>query len=184
MILTGREIWREMACGGVVISPAAPGQENPVSFNYHLAPVLRVHTSGVIDTRADNGLEEITIPEEGIVLEPGRIYLGTTVEKIGSNKHVPSLIGRSSLGRLGMFLEFNADLGNVGAVHQWTLEIMVVQPLRVYAGMEVGQVSFWRTQGAPQGYRGRFGVIDEATVAPESLIPGPREAGILKEVPA
>ncbi|MGW4747289.1 dCTP deaminase [Streptomyces sp. NPDC004290] len=178
------EIWRQMGCGGVVISPAVHGQENPVSFNYHLAPVLRIHTAGVIDSRAVNDLKEITIPDEGIVLEPGRIYLGTTMEKIGSITHVTSLIGRSSLGRLGMFLQFNADLSNVGTVHQWTLEIKVVQPLRVYAGMEVGQVTFWRTRGAPQDYRGRFGVIDEATVAPESLIPGRRETGIMKEVPA
>ncbi|WP_331750941.1 deoxycytidine deaminase (plasmid) [Streptomyces globisporus] len=184
MILTGSEILRQMACGGAVISPAAPGQENPVSFNYHLAPVLRVHTGDVIGTRAVNELEELTIPEEGIVLQPGRIYLGTTVERIGSAEHVPSLIGRSSLGRLGMFLQFNADLGNLGAQHQWTLEIKVVQPLRVYAGMAVGQVTFWTTRGARQDYRGRFGVIDEATVAPEALIPGPCTAGIPKKVPA
>ncbi|MEU6935046.1 deoxycytidine deaminase [Streptomyces sp. NPDC046374] len=184
MILTGTEILKQVAGGGVVITPASPGQENPVSFNYHLGPTLKCHRGGVIDTRADNALEEIAIPAEGMVLQPGRIYLGTTVEQIGSAEHVTSHIGRSSLGRLGMFLQYNADLGNVGAVHRWTLEIKVVQPLRVYAGMAVGQVTFWRTRGALQAYGGRFGVIDEATVAPEPLVSGRRPAGLPQEVPA
>jgi dCTP deaminase len=94
------------------------------------------------------------------------VYLGTTVERIGASATVPSLIGRSSVGRLGLFVQFAADLGHPGAAHRWTLEIEVVQPVRVYPGMVIGQVSFWTTAGDLVPYTGRFGRIDQATVPP------------------
>lgn len=33
----------------------------------------------------------------------------------------------------------------IRAIHNWTLELHVVQPPRVYPGMQIGQVTFWRT---------------------------------------
>jgi dCTP deaminase len=87
------------------------------------------------------------IPPEGFLLRPGRIYLGSTLEIIGSDTYVPSLIGRSSLGRLGLFLQITADLGHLGTKHCWTLELKTVQPLIIYAGMRIGQVSFWKPEG-------------------------------------
>lgn len=170
MILTGREIVRQRERGALTIEPFTAGQLNPVSYNYRLGPVLRTHRSPVIDTRAANELQECAIPDDGMVLEPGRVYLGTTVEEIGSSVFVPSLIGRSSLGRLGVFLQFSADLGNIGSCHRWTLEIKVVQPTRVYSGMAAGQVTFWSTVGAALPYAGRFGRINEATLPPPGLL--------------
>lgn len=169
MILTGREIVRQRERGALTIEPFLLDQLNPVSYNYRLADTLRTHRAAVIDTHAAHELDEFTIPEHGAVLQPGRVYLGTTVEEIGSGLFVPSLIGRSSLGRLGVFLQFSADLGNVGACHRWTLEIKVVQPTRVYPGMVAGQVTFWATVGANRPYNGHFGRINEATVPPAGL---------------
>jgi dCTP deaminase len=170
VILTGPEIARQRDRGTLTIEPFIPVQLNPVSYNYRLGGVLRTHRAAVIDTHAAHELEEFAIPDKGAVLQPGRVYLGTTVEEIGSNWFVPSLIGRSSLGRLGMFLQFSADLGNVGSCHHWTLEIKVVQPTRVYAGMVAGQVTFWATVGARRAYTGHFGRIDEATLPPDGLL--------------
>ncbi|MEU3356089.1 deoxycytidine deaminase [Streptomyces sp. NPDC037389] len=170
MILTGPEIARQRRRGALTIEPFTLDQLNPVSYNYRLGATLRTHRSAVIDTHADHELEEVTIPAGGMVLKPGRVYLGTTVEEIGSEEFVPSLIGRSSLGRLGMFLQFSADLGNLGSCHRWTLEIKVVQPLRVYPGMVTGQVTFWSTVGVHLPYGGHFGRISEATVPPAGLL--------------
>jgi dCTP deaminase len=104
---------------------------------------------GTIDTRRQPVAKRIEIPETGYVLQPGRLYLGHTYERIGSTHFVPSLIGRSSLGRLGLFLQITADLGHLGTYHKWTLEMTVVQPLRIYPKMRIGQVSFWEPQGVP-----------------------------------
>ncbi|MGA5284891.1 dCTP deaminase [Streptomyces griseoincarnatus] len=166
MILTGDEILRQRELGRIQIEPFDADMANPNSFNYRLGAMLRVHTSKVIDALGEQPLEEIKIPEEGLVLEPGRIYLGTTLEKIGGDTFVPHLIGRSSTGRLGLFLQYSAPLGNIGAAHCWTLEIKVVQPLRVYAGMRVGQVTFWRAEGRVDLYDGYFGRHSEARTAP------------------
>lgn len=174
MILTGPEIARQRDRGALTIEPFTTDQLNPVSYNYRLGGTLRTHRAAVIDTHVAHELEEFAIPADGAVLQPGRVYLGTTVEVIGSGLFVPSLIGRSSLGRLGMFLQFSADLGNVGSCHRWTLEIKVVQPTRVYAGMAAGQVTFWTTIGASRAYAGRFGRINEATVPPAGLLASAR----------
>jgi dCTP deaminase len=131
---------------------------------------LKTHPAAAADTHADYGLDERVIPPEGLVLRPGRVYLGTTAEVIGSTAFVPSLIGRSSLGRLGMFLQYSADLGQLGTVHRWTLEIKVVQPTRVYAGMCAGQVTFWTAVGEALAYTGRFGRLSEATLPPAGLL--------------
>ncbi|GAA3233221.1 deoxycytidine triphosphate deaminase [Streptomyces filipinensis] len=170
MILTGPEIQRQRDLGALTIEPFTPAQVNPVSYNYRLGPVLRTHRAGTADTHGQLDLDEVEIPEEGIVLMPGRVYLGTTVETIGSTEFVPSLIGRSSVGRLGLFVQYAADLGQIGACHHWTLEFKAVQPVRVYADRVIGQVSFWAATSGRLPYTGRFGRIDEATVPPPGLL--------------
>ena len=164
MILTGDEIASAVDGGAITIEPFSRQLMNPNSYNYRLGEQLVVIDDSVIDLHGKAHTHEIIIPEEGIELQPGIIYLGHTLETIGSDSYVPSLIGRSSLGRLGMFLQITADLGHLGTRHRWTLEITVVQPLRVYPRMIVGQVSFWQPKdrelltssdnylGKPQSY--------------------------------
>jgi dCTP deaminase len=166
VILTGLEIERRRRLGELHLEPFIADFVNPCSYNYRLAPLLRTLDVEVVDPRAGLPLVEMEIPPQGLVLEPRRVYLGTTVEEIGGSDTVPCLIGRSSLGRLGVFVQFAADMGNTGACHHWTLEIEVVQPVRLYPGMVIGQVSFWTTVGAVRPYQGRFGSIDEATTPP------------------
>ncbi len=175
MILTGEAITEAVEDGRICIDPFDREQVNPNSYNYRLSPVLRVITEEVAEPGASPRLEEIDIPpEEGYVLRPGRVYLGTTMESIGSAHYVPSLIGRSSLGRLGVFLQISADLGQLGAVHQWTLEIVATQSVRVYAGMKAGQVSFWRPQGDRMPYSGHYGTRSD---------PAPWNPGALRGLP-
>ena len=67
------------------------------------------------------------------------------------------LIGRSSVGRLGLFLQITAPLGHIGTCHNWTLELKVVQPLIVYPKMKIGQVSFWYVTGDNKtNYEGKY----------------------------
>jgi dCTP deaminase len=176
MILTGAEITAQRAAGRLTLDPFDPGQVNPNSYNYRLGPVLRTHSRAVIDALGEHPADDVTIGSAGVVLIPGRVYLGTTAEQIGSEHYVPSLIGRSSLGRLGVFLQVSADLGNLGAVHRWTLEIVVCQPVRVYAGMVAGQVSFWVPSGARPGYDGYFGRFCEPVTPFPGLLAGVRPA--------
>lgn len=149
MILTGAAIEEENAKGAISIAPFDPNLLNPNSYNYRLGEELLAMEAGELDIHSQPATTQIIIPEEGYVLQPSTIYLGHTYESIGSSEYVPSLIGRSSLGRLGLFLQITADLGHIGTGHKWTLELKVVQPLRVYPGMRIGQVSFWQAEGIP-----------------------------------
>ena len=98
----------------------------------------------------------IEIGQGGYVLQPGELYLGHTLEQVGSNAFVPLLFGRSSVGRLGLFVEITAPIGDIGFHGQWTLMLSPVRPLRVYAGMKIGQIMFFVSTGAIDLYRGKY----------------------------
>lgn len=163
MILTGPAIGQAVERGDITIDPFDPDLLNPNSYNYRLGNVLKVAVGGPADPHKEAELATIHIPVGGYELQPGTVYLGVTAEQIGSPRYVASLIGRSSLGRLGCFLQISADLQQLGSLHRWTLEITVVQPLTVYPGMRVGQVSFWDTVGASTPYRGHYGTLNDPT---------------------
>jgi len=165
MILTGSKIAEEVESGNIVIRPFSHCQVNPNSYNYRLGPVLKVFQK-FNGTRAL--FKKIKIPQRGYVLEPGNMYLGITKEIIGSRRYAMSLIGRSSMGRYGLFMQASANLGHTASKHKWTLEIFAAQPIRVYAGMIIGQVSFWKNFGTVKGYQGRYGFLNYPQ---ESLAP-------------
>ena len=97
--------------------------------------------------------ENILIPEDGLLLKPGKLYLGRTKEHTKTNNLVPMLEGRSSIGRLGMFVHITAGFGDVGFEGFWTLEIFVVQPLRIYPNVEICQIYFHKIEGDFENYK-------------------------------
>tara|TARA_B100001057_G_scaffold14480_2_gene13749 strand:- start:185 stop:592 length:408 start_codon:yes stop_codon:yes gene_type:complete len=101
----------------------------------------------VIDAKKHNQVDRFDIPEEGIVLRPGRTYLGATVEYTETRRYVPFLEGKSSVGRLGIDIHATAGKGDVGFCNHWTLEISVSQPVCVYAGMPIGQLIYFLVEG-------------------------------------
>lgn len=156
MILTGSKIQQELFEGAIVIEPFEESQINPNSYNYRLGPTVKVFTHFEGST---SHFDEITIPDDGYVLSPGMMYLANTLEVIGSNTYAMSLIGRSSMGRYGLFMQVSANLGHTTSQHKWTLEMVASIPIRVYAGMIIGQVSFWVNDGTVDPYTGKYGFI-------------------------
>ena len=156
MILTGNEICRELQNGRIWISPFDSSRVQPNSYDFRLGKTLLRYTSDVLDVRADNPYEIIDLPGSGCVLQPDRLYLGHTVEVMGSDTYVPIIRGRSSVARLGLFIHVTADLIDIGSHNQWTLQLHAVQPLRVYPGMIIGQVTFWCVQGKISLYKGKY----------------------------
>lgn len=156
MILTGSEITREHKRGRIVIDPFDPDSVNPNSYNFRLAPVLRVYDDEVIDTRAPNRSSTIEIPEEGYVLEPSRLYLGASIERMGSTCYAPTYAARSSVARLGLFINLSAPLGDIGFLGCWTIQLYPLHRIRVYAGMKIGQMMFWKARGRIRLYDGKY----------------------------
>ncbi|MBX7469086.1 dCTP deaminase [Streptomyces sp. MAG02] len=156
MILTGPEINAAVVDGRLRITPFAPDQTNPNSYNVCLGSTLLTYASKVIDAHRANATRSVLIGKDGYVLQPGELYLGHTVEEIGSDVFVPLLFGRSSVGRLGLFVEITAPIGDIGFHGQWTLMLSPIRPLRVYAGMKIGQVMFFVSTGDVDLYRGKY----------------------------
>ncbi|MDR1982854.1 MAG: dCTP deaminase [Holosporaceae bacterium] len=156
MILTGSEILKNVENKKIIIDAFNVSQLNPNSYNFTLGNKLMIYNNYVLDAKKDNKAREIIIPEEGITLASGTIYLGHTVEVIGSDYFVPIIRGRSSIGRLGLFINITADLIDIGSINQLTLQLNAVQPVTIYPGMQIGQVTFWTTLGKITKYDGRY----------------------------
>jgi dCTP deaminase len=157
VILTGPEIIHQYRTGRITLDPFRTEQVNPNSYNYRLGDELIEFTNSVLDPKRSFTTRHHHLKPAGFVLRPGRLYLAHTHETIGSDHFVTSLIGRSTMGRLGLWLQVTADLGHIGNHHRWTLEFKVVQPLRIYPGMQIGQVTFWCPRGRRrQLYRGKY----------------------------
>ncbi len=86
-------------------------------------------------------------PKKGLCLYPHIFYLGVTQEYTETHAHVPFLEGKSSTGRLGIDIHATAGKGDVGFCGNWTLEISVKQPVKVYKGMPVGQLIYFPVDG-------------------------------------
>lgn len=156
MILTGPEITTATRDGRVRIAPFEPAQVNPNSYNVRLGSTLLTYTDDVIDAHHPNPTQEIEIGPGGFVLQPGELYLGHTMEEVGSDTFVPLLFGRSSVGRLGLFVEITAPIGDIGFHGQWTLMLSPTRPLRVYPGMKIGQIMFFVSVGPVDLYSGKY----------------------------
>lgn len=155
-ILTGPEITRQRDQHRLTIEPFHPGSINPNSYNLTLGPTLACYTGDVLDTRTPNDAELITIPDEGFVLTPDKVYLGHSTEIIGSDFYVPFIHSRSSAARLGLYVVICAALIDIGSKGQTTFQMHAVQPLRIYAGLSYAQVDFRATVGERVLYDGKY----------------------------
>ncbi|MFC5665177.1 dCTP deaminase [Kitasatospora misakiensis] len=156
MILTGPEIAAAVRDGRIRITDYTDAQVNPNSYNVRLGDTLTVYAEEIIDPHRDNTTCTRHIGADGYVLQPGELYLGHTVEEVGSDAFVPLLFGRSSVGRLGLFVEITAPIGDIGFHGQWTLMLSPVRPLKVYAGMKIGQIMFFLSVGPVSLYSGKY----------------------------
>lgn len=146
MILSGKEIERQIN-KNITIDPFNPDQLNPNSYNLRLHNELLVYDNHDLDMKSPNPVSKITIPEEGLLLETNRLYLGRTQEYTKTENFVPMLEGRSSVGRLGLFIHVTAGFGDVGFAGFWTLEIFCVQPVRIYPSVEICQIFYHTIEG-------------------------------------
>ena len=179
MPLTASEIVRQMSAGRIVIDPFCDAQLNPNSYNVRIGDELGVYipadTPGVepmvkecfaldlplpatrLDCRKDNPLIYLTMLEKGALLHPGKLYLGATVERTETPYHVPVIDGRSSLARLGVKVHVTGGFGDIGFKGNWTLEIEVTEPVRIYPFMQFAQIGFHEPVGSiDKTYDGKY----------------------------
>lgn len=147
MILTDLAILKAMEEGDILVEPYNRNCLGTNSYDVHLSKYLACYIDDVIDAKKHNQVEHFEIADDGIVLQPGKTYLGSTLEYTETRSFVPFLEGKSSVGRLGIDIHATAGKGDVGFCNHWTLEISVSQPVRVYAAMPIGQLIYFKVEG-------------------------------------
>lgn len=153
MILSGREIEKAVRAGEIEIDPFDTQRLNPNSYNLRLHNKLLVYKDEVLDMKKPLQTQELEIPEDGLVLRPGRLYLGRTYERTATSRYVPMLEGRSSIGRLGLYIHVTAGFGDIGFSGYWTLEIQCIQPVKLYPMVEICQIYYHTIAGEYTPYQ-------------------------------
>jgi dCTP deaminase len=141
MVLSGLEIQKRIN-KDIVIVPFSKNALNPNSYNLKLHNELLIYEEAILDMKNNNSSKKIIIPDEGLVLEPGVLYLGRTVEYTETYNLVPMIEGRSSIGRLGLYIHVTAGFGDVGFKGHWTLEMHCIKPIKIYPGIEICQAYY------------------------------------------
>jgi dCTP deaminase len=136
-----------MKRGSIVVKPYHRKHLGSNSYDVHLGEWLAMYREEVLDAKLHNHVHYFRIPKSGLILVPSKLYLGVTEEYTETHRHVPFLEGKSSIGRLGIDIHATAGKGDIGFCNTWTLEISVRQPVRIYAGMPIGQLIYFAVDG-------------------------------------
>jgi dCTP deaminase len=157
MILSAASILDAMKDGDIVIAPFIKEHLNPNTYDLTLNNKLYIYRDTILDHKKPNPVQELIIPETGLVLRPGELYIGSTNEYTETHKLVPMLEGKSSLGRLGLSAHVCAGVGDIGFKGSWTLEITVTKPLRIYPNARICQILYFEVSGEiNQVYSGKY----------------------------
>lgn len=167
MILSGSEIIKQIKKGFLIIDPFDNKRINPNSYNLRLSDKLIVYDSCILDIKKQNKIRELVIPETGLIIHPGEIYLGSTVEYTETHGLVPMLEGRSSIGRLGIQVHITAGFGDCGFCGRWTLEISCVKRVKIYPFIEICQIFYHTIEGEKIDYQGKY---QDQSAVKESLM--------------
>ncbi|MEQ4720942.1 hypothetical protein [Nonomuraea sp. B19D2] len=152
MILTGPAIAAAVTRGDIAIEPYDPCRLSPNAYDWRLGD--RIMTCNhALDAARPTHFDESVIPNSGMTLSPGVLYLGVTHERTWSERYAQFLNGDRTIGALGIWVHVSAPLGHTGHAIAWTLEIRVARPVRVYPGMTFGKLLFLHTFGATASYQ-------------------------------
>lgn len=153
MILSDRDIQKEISKKRLRISPFKRSSIQPASYDVTLGSEFRIFKNtqkAYLDVKEDFSkfMELVKIPNgKPLIVHPREFLLGTTTEKFKiPDDLVAQLMGRSSIGRLGIIVHATAGFIDPGFEGYVTLEMTNVAniPIALYPGMRIGQVSFTR----------------------------------------
>ncbi|GAA5084276.1 dCTP deaminase [Thermocatellispora tengchongensis] len=156
MILSGHEIRSRVEADEITVTPFNADHINPNSIDLTLGDTILRYCDPIIDPRVEPEVVEVKIPEDGLTLEPLSFCLGSSREIVGSTKYVPLVHAKSSTARAGLFVHVTADLIDIGSIGTITFQLFSTLALRVYPGMRIAQMTFWKPKGKITLYKGKY----------------------------
>lgn len=156
MILTGKKIKKEVKANKIILRPFLNKNITTNSYDLTLGKKYLSYTSKILDPSKENKYLIKKIPKKGLLLKKGCFVLGHSNETVGSNFYVPIIHARSSIARLGLFIHVTADLIDIGSIGNITFQLYSTKNIKIYPGMKIGQVSFWKPKGKIRLYKGKY----------------------------
>ncbi len=160
MILSDKTIIRLLRESKLVISPISGNQIQPASVDIRLGKTFSVvedSPSGIITL--EHAIQYKTIEAESYLLLPGQFILATTMEYIELPNNLTAFVeGRSSLGRMGLFIQ-NAGWVDPGFHGEITLELFNANrcAIELKPGRRIGQLVFAEMdEDAENPYNGKY----------------------------
>lgn len=160
MILSDQTIRAMLRDGTLQIAPLEERQIQPASVDIRLGNTYSLveDTSGGI-IKLESRTQYKTIHADTYLLMPGQFVLATTMEYFVLPNHVTAFVeGRSSIGRLGLFVQ-NAGWVDPGFEGEITLELFNANrcAIELRTGRRVGQLVFAQMDAvAEHPYRGKY----------------------------
>ena len=145
MVLSDGAIKEEIQKGNITITGFQASNLGPCTYDMTLGSKFQMYRGGILDAKMKNTIDEFEVGIEGVLLEPGELYLYTCNETIGLKGNLcATVMGKSSLGRLGLDIHICAGFIDPGFHGSLVLEMRTIYPLRVYPGMKICQIKFER----------------------------------------
>ena len=157
-MLTTEEIKKQIKNGNIEITNMKKDAlRKPNSCTLTIDNVLYTYDYQIVDTKNVNkylkeiesgeikNLRKIEIPKKGLLLEPHKVYLAKTREKVKTNGYVPILNGKNSLSLLGLSIELNSGYGEDHFDDYFMLSIVATNPIIIYSDIEIGNLTFYRS---------------------------------------
>jgi len=165
-MLTNSEIKKQMNLGNIVIENAKPDPlRKPNSFDLRIGNTLYVFDYAIVDTRngasylnevlndKPNLLKKITIPETGLLLEPRKVYLAKTIEKVTTHGFVPIMYGKVNIALLGVSTELNSGNKSDEFDNHMLLSIVATKPTIIYPDLDIANLTFFPSLEQEEGIK-------------------------------
>ena len=159
-ILSDKTISKMLNEKSLIINPLTEEQIQPASVDIRLGNTFSViddTPTGIITL--DSQIKYRSIPADTYLILPGQFVLATTMEYFELPNNITAFVeGRSSLGRLGLFIQ-NAGWVDPGFKGEITLELFNANrcAIELRAGRRVGQLVFAKMDDfALNPYNGKY----------------------------
>lgn len=157
-MLSKYEILKQIKNGNIIIDHLnSKSFDKPNSCRVYLDDYLYTYDYSIIDIKRKQKylkevltgkletLKKIKIPSKGLILEPNKIYLAKTVEKVTTKGYVPVLHGKTALSLLGVSIELNSGYTYENFDDNFILTIICTKPTIIYPNIDIGNLTFFKS---------------------------------------